>query len=254
MTNPLNVLRVLITRPILQAKPLLELLLQHHIKTTLFPLIDIKPLSDAQIDSSLRNILHYHIIICVSVNAAQLGLKSLQRLGISPEKFTWFAVGSSTAEILRSENIVVHVADSGSSSEDLLTLLTTFDLRGKRILIWRGQGGRELLKDNLIMLGAHVDYAQFYQRSLPPYAPGQLDDTLQTNKINVIHISSGQGLEHLCQLNTDFEQLRGRWLVVPSQRVAHMARQRGFMKVINACGMDGPAILQALTQVEIDTS
>ena len=40
---------------------------------------------------------------------------------------------------------------------------------GNRVLIWRGQGGRQLLNDDLMKRGIQVDNIAWYERQCPRF-------------------------------------------------------------------------------------
>lgn len=77
-----------------------------------------------------------------------------------------------------------------------------------RVLIMRGEGGRELLAERLAEQGASVDYLELYRRCLPVYPPSTLQRRVEDERLNGLVVSSGQGFEHLQQLaGEDWPQL-----------------------------------------------
>ena len=59
------------------------------------------------------------------------------------------------------------IASEPYNSEALLAAASLRQVAGKRILILRGQEGRNLLGDELARRGAQVDYCEVYRRALP---------------------------------------------------------------------------------------
>ena len=98
------------------------------------------------------------------------------------------------------------------------------DVRGKRVRIVRGNGGRETLADTLRERGAIVDYLEVYARRLPAYSAGELD-TLekrwQSGGIDAVVVMSVQSLRNLERLQplACRESLAGTVLVTPAARV-----------------------------------
>ena len=80
------------------------------------------------------------------------------------------AVGSQTAQALRQQGFThIHAPPHGNDSEAVLTLPIWHTLpKGSRIVIIRGQGGREQLAQTLRQRGFAVQYAECYQRISQP--------------------------------------------------------------------------------------
>lgn len=76
------------------------------------------------------------------------------------------AIGSKTEEALRNWLNLPVQKPYLETTEGLLdlTMLQTSTVMGKKVVIVRGNGGRELLKEQLISRGARVDYWPVYQR------------------------------------------------------------------------------------------
>jgi len=118
-----------------------------------------------------------------------------------------------------------------------------------RVLILRGEGGRELLAERLRELGASVEYLELYRRDLPHYPSATLPSLLEAERLNGLVVSSGQGFEHLHQLAGDaWPRLARLPLFVPSPRVAELARAAGAQTVVDCRGASAVALLTALRE------
>ena len=84
--------------------------------------------------------------------------------------------------------------EDGFDSEALLALPEMRDLAGKRVVIFRGDGGRELLGDTLIARGAIVEYAECYRRSKPTSDAAVLLRLWARDEVLGIVITSSEGL------------------------------------------------------------
>jgi uroporphyrinogen-III synthase len=123
-------------------------------------------------------------------------------------------------------------------SEGLLALPELQQVAGKNVLIFRGDGGRELLGDTLNTRGAKVEYVTCYLRRKP-----DLDsDALLTAAADAITLSSSEALRNLF----DMPEAPGRTrlaavpLFVPHARIAEAARQLGWQQVVvTESGDDG---------------
>ena len=116
-------------------------------------------------------------------------------------------------------------------------------LAGTKIVIFRGEGGRELLGDTLQSRGADVFYADMYQRS-PPQSARQLDHYLA--QADIITVSSNQGLQNLYDLAADKDSLIRHTLVVPGQRAYRLAKALGFGHIFMAENATDEACMNAL--------
>jgi len=131
------------------------------------------------------------------------------------------------------------------NSEALLSLPRLQEVTGKKILIFRGVGGREHLAVVLRERGAKVDYAECYKRKLPDSPPGSFAQCLVDNQISMISANSQESVENLCALGDSFT-LKQLPLVVPGERVASSAKAKGFKKVIMAENATDLAVVSAL--------
>lgn len=117
-----------------------------------------------------------------------------------------------------------------------------------KVLIMRGEGGREFLAERLRGQGVQVDYLPLYRRRAPEYPPGEPLARVRAERLNGLVVSSGQGLQNLYQLAAaDWPEICRLPLFVPSPRVAEMARELGAQRVIDCRGASAPALLAALT-------
>jgi uroporphyrinogen-III synthase len=104
------------------------------------------------------------------------------------------------------------------------------DVAGKGIVIFRGEGGRELIADTLAQRGAHVEHAEVYRRTQPTADVGELLRHWARGEIQVAVVTSNEGLRNLFDMVGKLGQrwLRSTQLVVVSERAAALARELGF--------------------------
>src|SRR6185295_3375161 len=85
-----------------------------------------------------------------------------------PERLAVLAPGPGTAEALAATGIAgARVPATTFDSDGLLRLPELADVRGKLVLILRGDGGREQLAEALRSRGARVDTIACYRRARP---------------------------------------------------------------------------------------
>ena len=231
---PLLDRRVLITRPWSQSRNLYDLVRSAGGDAIVFPAIEIteKQVSTGEM-GRLEGLTSGDILIFVSRNAVSfLGHiydNPANRFG----ELDVLAVGSGTAEALRERgfrNVISPDRGSGSEAVLELGLLQKDTVQGKKIVILRGAGGRELLRDTLQQRGVVVDVVELYYRRKPSV------DTAEVTKIwnqfppDVIVITSGEGLKNLIGMTPKeaHEKLFNTPLVVISDRVRDLAISSGF--------------------------
>jgi|TARA_B110000090_G_C13336877_1_gene429512 uroporphyrinogen-III synthase len=203
------------------------------------------------------------IIIFVSVAAVifanqSLSIKQwLKKSSSQPTQF--FAVGHATKKALNNCSIEHVICPKVQNSEGLLELLDLNEVQQKNILIVRGDGGREYLKNTLSKRGAKVNYLESYQRLWLTFNHAIVKQW-HANQINVIVITSNALLQRIVDLIATFintlapdEQLvlthwqKNCLWVVASARIAESAKALGLINVINAQGANDKAIIKALS-------
>ena len=250
-----------------------------------------------QLGENLSHLLDYEMLIFVSINAARFGARKIAECGaeISPAAAV-LAVGAATArETAALLDLPVHGPPTGSGSEQLLKLPQLKDVQDRRIAIFRGEGGRELLAEELRRRGAVVDYIEVYRRVPAANAAGQLREILAEGPLDMVIVTSAEALARWREITDEItiaahdrspdetaenvpnrspsgtqsakhaqnrsfalplqakeganeiaNQLLNIPIAVPSRRVAELAAQHGFSKVINAGDAGAEAMAEAL--------
>lgn len=247
--------RVLLTRPAEESALLAASLSDVGIFSSSLPLLEIEALPVTPEQQAVwADLGRYCAVIVVSKPAARLGVQRLERHW---PRLPWFSVGAATAQVLADQGLDVHYPPSGDDSEALLALPALREAIARtdaRVLILRGEGGRELLAERLREQGASVDYLELYRRFLPAYDPGVLIQRIQLERLNGLVVSSGQGFLHLQALaGSDWPQVARLPLFVPSPRVYEMARAAGAEKVVDCRGASAAALLVALRSHSVPT-
>lgn len=222
---------VLITRPAGQCEHLAGLVREHGGTAVVFPAMDIEPTAAAnRWPTRLPPPADFDLFIFISRNAVRFGARHLPADSASRVA----AVGPSTARSLTEQGIAIGVVpELGFTSEALLAHPRLTRVAGQRILIVRGQGGRELLASVLRERGATVHYLEVYRRSLAGQdaaATERARDALAGRTIRFVTATSVQTLENLRRLlgaGAD-ALLQGAQLVTASDRVVKMASQHGI--------------------------
>ncbi len=235
---PLTNQHIMVTRPAHQASALIHLLQQAGAKVYCQPLIEITAINHptAAIEQ-VKKLANTDIAIFISQNAVTHGMRLIQQCGGLPEQVKLATVGLGSATLLETlaKRPVDIMPQSAYNSEGLLAQPELQNVAGKTITIFRGIGGRNLLAQILRERGAHVEYAEVYQRQCPTINLQQLAQTWQQHPIDAICITSAEGLDNLVaniSKKTTPEQLRAAILncrlVIVNQRIESRLQQHGF--------------------------
>lgn len=232
--TPLSNRGIVITRPAAQASRLAELVRAAGGNPILFPSIEIVSLQNPAtlIDLSSR-LSQFDLAIFVSANAVTYSLPLLQHRW--PRNAKVAAIGEATHRVLREHGFNEALAPAtGADSEHLLELSELNAVAGKRVVIFRGQGGRELLKDTLTQRGALVEYVECYRREIPKLDAAPLVELWSKNQLHGIVVTSGEALRNFLNM-LPAEARRRLWetaLFVPHPRIAEAAKALGCTEVI----------------------
>lgn len=232
--------QIVVTRPVGQATHLAEALVAEGAHPILFPVLAIHPLQDRQaLLGTLPRLDQYDLAIFISPNAAQHGLREVLAHRRWPANLKVATVGGSSAQVIAAHDLggneqrIIQPLDR-FDSEALLALPELQHMQGQRVLIFRGDGGREVLADTLRTRGASVDYLTCYTRGMPDTDPQPLLRRWEAGTVDAVTLTSSEGLLNLLQL---IGRVGHAWLAktpvfVPHARIAETARTHGLHQVI----------------------
>jgi uroporphyrinogen-III synthase len=228
---------ILITRPVEQATRLAQLVRDAGGEAILFPAVEIEVLPETAIESFLKRPGHFDLIVFVSPNAARVALPRILAHGGIPGQAKVAAVGRGTAAELKKNGVEKIISpQEGFDSEALLGELSDMRLAGSRVLIVRGQGGREFLAETLRARGATVEYFECYRRLKPARDTRELASWLDSDAIDACLATSSNIVENLFEIagNAGRFRLCAVPFFVPHPRVAAVAFSRGVQCVFVA--------------------
>lgn len=205
---------VVITRPLGQANKLKALIEAEAGEAVLFPLIAITPLDDyTAFDLVTADLAAYDWIIFISSNAVQNAMpRLLHAYKNIPGHLQFAAIGPVTASELREFGVKeVLIPEGRFDSEALLALPQMQAVSGKKSMIVRGVGGREVLADTLSSRGAKVTFAECYQRVNPQTDAKVLQTLWQNGQLDAIVVTSSEAMRHLLAL-AEAETQMPTWL------------------------------------------
>ncbi len=108
------------------------------------------------------------------------------------------------------------------------------DMAGKRVIIFRGDGGREVLGDTLKARGASIEYLSCYRRGRPQLDPAPLLKLWEQGRLDAVTLTSSEGLRNFFDMVGRLGQawLRKTPAFVPHARIAEQAQALGLGRVI----------------------
>ncbi|WP_110685769.1 uroporphyrinogen-III synthase [Salinicola aestuarinus] len=240
--------RVLLTRPGERGEVLATALAEAGYDPVPLSVLRLETLAlDAETRGRILELDGYDGVIVVSPQAAVCLAEAIDSYWPQlPLGLRFYAVGRATAEALHAALGVPAVMPPAGTGEDSEALLEAPSLKGgsgKRLLLARGEGGRERLVEVLGERGAQVDPLALYRRCHePPQPPGST--WLEHGDYRALVVTSAEILHHLVKwcgtaaLNQP--------LIVSSCRLATLATTLGFGSLHVASGASPSALAEAL--------
>ncbi len=254
--------KIILTRPVAQSQPLAGRLSELGFNVTLFPLLEIAPLDNQSqlahlFKDAVAKLARYAMAAFVSPNAIHA---VFQTPGfIWPAGVAIAVMGEGSLATLAHYGIndrnacIYHPADPvRSDTETLLKVIDLSAFKGRDVIIFRAESGRELLSDALIAKHIHVEKVASYRRiapainaensqllssllTSPHYWVVSSSEALRTLVVMTEKIAGEAGVAKLQQIN----------LWVSHHRITESAEKCGF-KHIRLIGSGDENVLLAL--------
>lgn len=243
--------RILICRPQPEADRLAASFRDAGADARVLPLITREPLpEDPATRTLILNLDEFSHVIAVSPYAASLLLECLDTWWPqTPEGINWYGVGAGTVAVLASHGLNTRQPQTGHTSEDLLQLPELAALDHEKVLVVRGQEGRELIPQILEKRGARVTMLPLYHRYCPDYDEATLRAMLNDFSPEAIVTLSGETLNNLIALSENTgHNLEDTLLVVPVERIAEQARQAGLRRTCIPGSLADSTIVAAVAE------
>lgn len=244
--KPLAGKGVVVTRPAHQAQRLVRLIEAAGGRALLFPAIEIRDVEDSgPLNAVIDRLEEFDLAIFVSPNAAHKAMERIAARRTLPAGLLVAAIGGGSRRALARHGVKdVIIPERGFDSEALLAHPGFREVAGRRVLILRGVGGRELLGQELAARGAHVEYAECYRRVRPELDVAPLLAAWRRGELHAVTASSSEGLRNFHEMigEEGRERLRATPLFVTHPRIAEAARRIGLHSVrVTAPGDEGVA-------------
>lgn len=222
---------VLITRPAAQCARLAALLQAEGALPVRFPLIDIVP-DPAALAGLARAAGSADWLIFVSPSAIDCAWPALAAAPALPRLACVGAASAARLTTLAGRPVLC--PQHGSDSAALLAEPELADVAASRILIVRGEGGRQELADTLRARGARVDTAEIYRRvdGSPDWA--LFDRLADEHRLDACIVTSGEIAERLFRLAGSARNAALQCLqyCVPHPRIAERLAAQGVARIV----------------------
>jgi uroporphyrinogen-III synthase len=234
--------RVIVTRPAAQAAQWAYQLEIQGVDAVALPLMSIAAVEDtSEVVAAWYALQQRRLVVFVSPNAAE------QFFARRPETVNWpagvlaGAPGPGTSRALVNLGVpVTQIIEPAAhalqfDSETLWEQLSSIAWGGQRVLIVRGEGGRNWLADTLKLHGADVQQIAAYRRSSPNFDNADavlLRAALELPEAYLWFFSSSEAIGNLVATVTNSgKSWANARAIVTHPRIAQRAQQAGFVQV-----------------------
>lgn len=261
----MNNSQVIITRPEKQARVLVDGLAKLGRQCVVFSMFEIEPMQDVTaLDKALSRLSDFALVVFVSPNAIDAAFGRLSYLkGEWPADVALGVMGVASKLALarhgldeENSTIFSPLDLARTDSETLFSALDLASLRGKKVLIIRGESGRDFLSDSLVANGTQVEQLSAYRRVLPSF---NMDKKRQLAQLlsdqNDWLITSSEVLKTLVDWSSQLDidnavaKMQQQRLFVPHFRIAENAHELGFESVILSASGDENLLLALQSQL-----
>ncbi len=177
-------MRVVVTRPAVQAEGLIDALEGMGVTVVALPLIATEPITaSADISDACAHLDRYDVVIVTSVNGVECLVERLAESGaVIPEGTRVCAVGDTTARAASRLGLRIDMVPTRASGAAIVEALGP-SISGARVLCARARDARPELPQGLRSAGAHVDDVAFYVTVDVTPSPDDVDATFPADVV-----------------------------------------------------------------------
>jgi uroporphyrinogen-III synthase len=249
---------IVITRPEGESQRLTALITEAGGVPLLYPAIEILDAPDlVALDAVIDKLEDFDLAIFISPSAVDKAMTRISARRTLPAKLRCAAIGPGGVRALQrfgvSEVIAPDAYARRYDSESLLASPFMQSVCGLRIVIFRGDGGRDLLGETLATRGAAVEHVTCYRRGKPTFDAAPLLQAWATGEVAAVIVTSSEGLRNFYEhLGTVGQTLIQRTLiVVPHPRIAAAARALGLSHIVESASGDDALVQTVLRYADV---
>ncbi|MFN8627742.1 MAG: uroporphyrinogen-III C-methyltransferase [Candidatus Binatia bacterium] len=257
--KPLFGRRIVVTRPRAQVAEFAERLETWGAEVIPFPTIEtVLPVTLAGLDDAMRRAGDFDWVVFTSVNGVRVFFERLQEIGADVRDWhraRLAAIGPQTAKALQRFCLRVETIPEEFRAEAVVDALVHAGVAGKRILLPRAAGARDILPVRLREHGALVEEVATYTTALPAVASDARALLLDGQADLVTFTSSSTVRNFAAILQDQAERVLAHAAVGCIGPVtADTARQLGFRVDIQPRAYTIPAFVEAIVQYYTERS
>ena len=225
--------RLIVTRPLAQALPWVQALRARGVDAVALPLIGIEPLADlAPLHRAWEGLAHLDWVMFVSANAVEHFFAARPAGAAWPAGLAAGSPGPGTRAALQAVGVrrIDEPVPGQADSEGLWARVAPRGWAGRRVMVVRGEDGRDWLAEQLRAAGAGVAFVAAYRRT-PPVLVGEAAAVLAAATAapaaHAFVFGSSEAVAHLQRLEPG-ASWAGAVALVGHPRIAEAARAAGF--------------------------
>ncbi len=162
-----------------------------------------------------------------------------------------FAIGKSTAKMLKAHFGLTVIYPGSSNSENFVKLPQLKEVKNKRVYISRAQSGRDKIYAFLLEMGAFVEYVETYRTVFVTQEEiSNMIHIIKRRGISCIVITSFELFKYLVtqlELMNDLAIFQELAITVVNKRMFNWAIGKGFANIIELPAVDNQTIVRSVT-------
>ncbi|MFQ5667687.1 MAG: uroporphyrinogen-III C-methyltransferase [Candidatus Binatia bacterium] len=252
--KPLFGRRIVVTRPRRQVAEFAELLEAWGAEVVAFPTIEtVPPATLAPLDDAIRRAPEFDWVVFTSANGVRVFFERLRTLGADVRAWhraRFAVIGPQTAKALQAYCVRVETIPEEFRAEAVVTALARIGVGGKRLLLPRAAGAREVLPRQLRELGATVEEVATYRTVAPGGSAAARRESLQAGNMDLVTFASSSSVRNfVAMFDGQVNQVLGRAVVgCIGPITAHTARSYGMEVAIQPPVYTIPAFVDAIVR------
>ena len=257
-SRPLFGRRVLVTRPKEQAPILSTLLTAYGAEPVECPTLEIAPPDTSEeLDEAIKELPTYQWLVVTSVNGVRAFMERLRFNQYDSRRLAGLhvcCIGPGTAKEMEGYGVKADYIPAIFQAEGLIELMKEQGVAGARVLIPRAEVARDLLPDQLRVLGAEVQVVTAYRAIPPQIQIRELKDRLRQRQIHYLTFASSSTVRNFCQLFESREELNhmieGSTVACIGPITAQTVEEHGLRVGVVASQNTIPALVESIVQYE----